>query len=344
MNRWKSRAAQIVLIVCLLGLTSCGLGAPTAIRPVDGLTNEQVATLGSLRQVDGYPLYVMYVHGAYERVVAPPREAPVARIPTPAWGCSLFAALGDPDGMFFGRNFDWQYSPALLLFTDPPDAYASVSMVDIAYLIDADQVGTLVDLPLKERMPLLDATHWPFDGMNEQGLAVGMAAVPESPRPVDPARTSIDSLSIIREMLDRAGNVDEALAILDQYNVEWEGGPPLHYLIADATGRAVLVEFYKGERVALPNATFWHLATNFLRSEANEAGRYRCPRYDRILTRMEETSGQLTLSQAMDLLADVAQEGTQWSVVYGISSGEVRVSMDRHYRNVHAFRLDGERK
>ena len=36
--------------------------------------------------------------------------------------------------MFYGRNFDWEFSPALLLFTDPPDGYASVSMVDLTFL------------------------------------------------------------------------------------------------------------------------------------------------------------------------------------------------------------------
>jgi hypothetical protein len=34
--------------------------------------------------------------------------------------------------MLFGRNFDYYYSPALLLFTRPPAGYASVSMVDLA--------------------------------------------------------------------------------------------------------------------------------------------------------------------------------------------------------------------
>ena len=54
----------------------------------------------------------------------------------PPGRCSLFAALGDPENRLFGRNFDWRYSPALLLFTDRPagGGYASVSMVDIAYL------------------------------------------------------------------------------------------------------------------------------------------------------------------------------------------------------------------
>ena len=68
----------------------------------------------------------------------------------------------------------------------------------------------------------------------------------------------------MREILDEAGNVDEAVAAPQPYNVAWEGGPPLHYLVADPL-RAV-VEFTAGEIVVLPNAGPWHAATNFTRS------------------------------------------------------------------------------
>jgi len=68
---------------------------------------------------------------------------------------------------------------------------------------------------------------------------------------------------VIRKMLDQAGDVDEAVAILQSYNIEWGSGPPLHYLIADRSGRAVLAEFYQGELYLLPNDQPWHLATNF---------------------------------------------------------------------------------
>ncbi len=108
--------------------------------------------------------------------------------------------------------------------------------------------------------------------MNEVGLVVGMAAVPPGNMRPDPGKETIGSLGIIREMLDHAANVDEAVAILQSYNVDMEGGPPLHYLMADRSGRAVLVEFYQGEVVLMPNEDPWHQATNFLRASAGELG------------------------------------------------------------------------
>jgi len=111
--------------------------APSATHITPTLDAE-TATLASLEQIDDYPLYTMRYVGDYPRTFPEVSELPGRW--GAAWACSLFAALGDPDNRLYGRNFDWQYSPALLLFTDPPDGYASVSMVDLAYLLDVDAI------------------------------------------------------------------------------------------------------------------------------------------------------------------------------------------------------------
>ncbi len=324
--------------------------APTGEARTDGLSDEEAATLGSLEQVDDYPLYTMHYHGSYEQRMTsidglwglasanPPQPDPTAS--PSAWACSLFAALGGAEDMLYGRNFDWEYSPAVLLFTDPPDGYASVSTVDIAYLgFGGASAGGLADLPLVERRALLDAPRMPFDGMNEHGLVVGMAAVPPGQMRPDPAKETTGSLRVIRNMLDHASNVDEAVAILKSYNIDFEGGPPLHYLIADPSGRSVLVEFYQGEMVIMPNETRWHLATNFLRASVGDSAAGQCWRYDTISQRLADAQGRMTTPGAIQLLSDVSQEGTQWSSVYGMSTGDVSVTMGRQYDTPHTFHL-----
>lgn len=310
-------------------------------RP-EGFSDEQIATLASLVQADDYPLYTMRYYGDYEDLQSFLEDVDIQCLshaqPTTPWACSLFAALGDSEHMLYGRNFDWEYSPAVLLFTDPPSGYASVSMVDIAYLgFAGSRAGELLDLPLAEREDLLYAPFLPFDGMNERGLAVGMAAVPDSATPYDANMETIDSLMVIRRMLDGAATVDEAVAIMRGYNIDWGGGPPIHYLIADCSGRAALVEFYQGETVVLPNEQPWHVGTNFLRSAAGESAEGYCWRYDEIGRQLSETGGRLSAQGATDLLNAVSQDGTQWSIVYGISSGEISVTMGRAYEHVHAF-------
>ena len=312
-----------------------GASPPSDLPP--GLTPDQVATLASLQQVEGYPLYVMHYFDEYEpRIYAQEPVGPRA----PAWACSLFAAMGDGENRLYGRNFDWQFSPALLLFTDPPDGYASVSMVDLAYFgFDDATVMSLPGLSLDDLVPLLDAPHWPFDGMNEQGLAVGMAAVPASGVQPDPDRPTIGSLGVIREILDHAADVDEALAQLQAYNIEMEGGPDLHYLVADRSGRALLVEFYRGQMVVTPNEQPWHLATNFITASVASPAEAGCWRYDQIQAALSQEGGRLNSAAAMELLSQVFQVNTQWSVVYGMSTGDIRVAMGRQYENPHTFRL-----
>lgn len=323
--------------------------APTEESLAGDLSEEEAATLSSLEQVDEYPLYTMRYYGAYDYRLSSIQSVkglasadlsnPNLTVSPPTWACSLFAALGDADNMLYGRNFDWSHSPAVLLFTDPPDGYASVSMVDITYLgFEGPKAGTLTDLPLIERRTLLDAPSLPFDGMNERGLAIGMAAVPPGNMLPDPNKGTTGSLEVIRKMLDYASNVDEAVAILQSYNITF-ASVPLHYLIADSSGRSVLVEFYQGEMVVIPNKTPWHLATNFLRASAGESAGWRCWRYDEISQRLAKVQGQLATQDALDLLKGVAQPNTQWSIVYGMDSGDISVVMGQKYDNLHTFHL-----
>jgi len=319
---------RVALLVTILA--ACGPSSPGSST---SLAPDEEATLASLHLVDDHPLYTLQYQGSYShRTTAERPSAP------PTWACSLFAALGDAGHLIYGRSFDWDHSPAVLVFTDPPDGYASVSMVDIVYLgFEGSRARSLADLPLADRVALLDAPLLPFDGMNEHGLVVGMAALSASEPPHDPSRPTIDSLRLIRELLDRARDVDEALVIIQSYNVDWDGGPPLHYLLADAAGRSVLVEFHRGAMVTMTSQSPWHLATNHLRTTAEGDGG--CYRYARIREALEAAEGRLSHDAAMSLLSDVSQISTQWSVVYGISSGSLEVVMGRRYDRLHSFQM-----
>jgi hypothetical protein len=325
----------LMLILAALAINGCSLfnASPTADAPASA----EDRTLASLKKVEDFPLYTMTYYGDYENL---PRSmaaelAEVAPSLEPAWGCTLFAALGDPSSRLYGRNFDWEYSPALLLLTHPADGYAAVSMVDLAYLVDERDAKRLADLSIEKRQALLQAPLLPFDGMNEAGVAIGMAAVPAGNVARDPARETIGSIKVIREVLDHASSVDEAAAIFQKYNLEWAGGPTMHYLIADRSGQAILVEYSGTKMTLIRNAGPWHLATNFLVDQAGDQPESMCPRYARVSQRLKAAEGRLAPDESMKLLSAVAQSGsganTQWSVVYDISTGEVRVVMGRQY-------------
>lgn len=328
------RKWMLILALVVVGVV---LGVAAFPLPVN-----EWRTLASLRQVDDHPLYVMRYYGDYgfEEVLhqatsGPHRVAAQAAGLGQAWGCTCFAALGKGMDALLGRNFDWYDHPALLLFTNPPEGYASVSMVDISYLgfgQDAPSWGS--------RRQLLLAPHLPFDGMNERGLGVGMMAVPRADSGYNPQRKTLDSLQVIRLLLDHAADVEEALALLQDYNVDFGGGPPVHYLLVDADKRSAVVEFVNGELRVLPNSASWQVATNFVLSEAEPKGsNSECWRYNLAYDTLARAEGALTGGEAMDLLERVSQPSTIWSLVYGLDSGEIDVVMGRHFDGVYRFRL-----
>jgi hypothetical protein len=212
-------------------------------------------------------------------------------------------------------------------------------MVDIYYLgFGGENAHGLADLPLNERVDLLYAPLLPFDGINEAGLVVGMAAVPDGGILMDPKKETIDSVMVIRKVLDQAATIEEALEIFESYNIDMQGNY-LHYMITEKSGRSVMVEFSQGEMVVIPNQGDWQIATNFLLSEAWTDYGVHCGRYGAIQDRLEETKGDLNANQAIRLLKEVSQPSTQWSAVYRVSEGEIWLVMGREYDQVHKIRL-----
>lgn len=302
---------------------------------------DRIKTLASLKKLDDFPLYTMRFHGNYEipEYAAGGRPSQKTKNGNPqdlssSWACTCFSARDELGHRLLGRNFDWQNHPALLLFTDPPGRYASVSMVDISYLGYSKSEN-----PEKNPGGLFDAPLIPFDGMNEEGLAVGMMALPAASPTDDPQKQTVGSLMIIRLMLDYAKDVEEALAVIGNFNIDFVGGPPLHYLVTDRSGRSVVVEFIDRKVSVLPNARNWQVATNFvLTGLSAEKARASCWRYNRVWGRLDQAA-PFSAANALSLLKDVSQPNTIWSAVYNMSSLDVRIVMGKKYDRVHAFNL-----
>jgi hypothetical protein len=336
-----------IFTLVLLLLTSCSSTVPEATithtlpapptSDLQGLSPDAFATLSSVQQLDDYPFYVMHYAGSYEY----PEIGSTLPVKT-NFACSLFTSLGEAGDKFYGRNFDWSISPALLLFADPPDGYASVSMVDLEFLgIQPEDSKNLADLPLLERTALLSAPSMPFDGMNEYGLTIGMAALPEDYQdhaPNDPSKPTIGSIGIIRLALDHARDVDEAVELFEKYNIDFRGGPLIHYLLADPGGNSMLIEYYQGEMITLPNEAPWHLATNHFR--CNAVGDGGCMRYHTLSEQLSAANGQLDAESAMQLLSQVKQGITQWSAIYNMTDGTVDVALGGNYERIYSFDLD----
>ena len=308
-----------------------------------------MATLESLRRIDDHPVYAMAYSGDYgfseylrTGVLRYPPLSGQTSTERLRWGCSCFAALAGEGGKWLGRNFDWTNRASLVLFTDSPDGYASVSVVDPA-MLGYSAVPDLDDWEDRER--LLAAPYFSLDGMNEKGMAIGMMAVPQAQAPRDAGKVTIGELQVIRLVLDYAENVDDAVRRIERVNVRMEQ-PPIHYLIADRNGRSAAVEFVDGSMRVIPNATSWQVATNFILwgSEAlTDPDLAACGRYRLLSRELQLVSGQITAGDAQRLLEKVSQVftggGTMWSAIYDLRQGELRFAPGRKFDAWKTFRV-----
>ncbi len=302
-----------------------------------------IKTLASLEKVDDQPTYVMHYEGGYfldlfvHWGVQWPVYRQIERLVNPD-ACTSFVAYGKDADPVFGRNFDWAHPSTLVLFTDPPGGHASVAMVDLYYL----GLNQLQQIPWFRRPTLLAAPYAVMDGMNECGLAVSQNAVPRRPQPYRPDRPALISNQVMRVILDRAANVDEALDLLDDFNIVFPViGCHLH--LADASGRSAVVEFTGGRMVVVRSTKPWQVSTNFLISEVHPDGaRSPCRRYSLAYRRLEAVDGAIPQEQAMELLAVTSQPITIWSVVYNLRSGRVLVASGRDYGDLREFQLPME--
>lgn len=95
-----------------------------------------------------------------------------------------------------------------------------------------------------------------FDGMNEAGLSIGAQTLRESEyEGVSFLEGDVLAQRLVPEVLQRCKDIDEVLGFLSTRRVVGPGGAVgLHWAIADASGRSIVVEYLHGKRVVWENA------------------------------------------------------------------------------------------
>ena len=118
-------------------------------------------------------------------------------------------------------------------------------------------------------------------------------------------------------------------------------GPPIHYLIADRTGNAVVVELINNGIQIVRDENPWRVSTNFIISEEKPQGAdAQCDRYRLLYSSLEQAQGTIASSDAWELLKNVSQESTIWSAVYNTITGDIQIVMGQAWDNKHDFSLD----
>lgn len=348
-RKWGSVGVLLLMtIVTLLVVFSVAAGV---------LFGDELVTMAGIERIGDEDLFVMEYKGDYgldkfletgassdgelvQFIVSHVLHGVPLKFDLPDLGCSTFAARLMDGTPVFGRNFDMYDSPAMLLTTRPENGYDSISMVNLAYIgYSAEYLPT----EMKSSIMTLAAPYVPLDGVNEKGLAVGVLLIDTESTNQQTEKVDITTTSAIRMLLDRAANVDEAVALLEQYDMHASAGSCYHFHIADAEGGSVIVEYVDHVMHVIRDQA----ATNFLLTPGEYDFGVGQDRYEILRSALEENGGVFeNKEEAMALLAAVKQvprEGkrstTQWSCVYDQSSASVEITMDMDYGKAYTFSL-----
>lgn len=261
------------------------------------------------------------------------------------FGCSTIAVQNPEGDALFGRNFDWENCEAMVVESHPENGYASLSTVNMDFItrnVGGGMVGMALNL---DEVKTLAALYAPLDGMNEAGLAVSVNMIQDSAAiEQNTDKPDITTTTAIRLLLDQAGNVDEALKLLGQYDLHGSMSMMIHFAIADSTGRSVAVEYVDNEMIV----TETPVLTNFYLAEGEKQGigtEQSHERYDILMNRLKETP-QMGMDAVRDALDSVSKdnfgefESTEWSIVMNLSAGEVRYYHRENYNRNYTFRLE----
>lgn len=262
-----------------------------------------------------------------------------------SFGCSTISVKSEDGGFLFGRNFDWNSCDAMVVASYPENGYASISTVNMDFVSQGSGGRIMGMEPGMEQVKVLAALYAPLDGMNEKGLAVSVNMIQDGDDiSQDSDKADITTTTAVRLLLDKAANVDEALALLTQYDMHASMGMMVHFALADNTGRSVAVEYIGNEMIV----TDTPVVTNFYLAEGEKHGigtKQSHERYEILMSFLDE-SGEMDTAGVRDALDCVSKdnfgefESTQWSIVFNQTGGQAVYYHRENYGKGYVFTIE----
>lgn len=333
------------------------------------ICRHEIKSVASLKTLDEYGMFEMTYYDDYnlnsllEQGIKNPEELTDFIINTHSnWfpikksmkinfdegGCTAFFVQNSDGNFLFGRNFDFPYSPSLLLHTNPSDGYASVSTVNLHCLgynqSNLPKVANDQEFKFVESGYLLATPYLPYDGMNEMGVAIALLTLPEGQAPFSDDKVTINTTLAIRLVLDRAASVEEAVALLTKYNIYFANNIPCQFFIGDSSGTSIIMEFIDGEIQLIYPDSNYQIASNFIAYKNDNTG-YGQDRYKAVKSAIESRNHKLSNDVALELLAHVGMRSNgidmlQWSVLYNTNNLTGEIFAHRKFDNRSFFALN----
>lgn len=276
-------------------------------------------------------------HGLYSANESEPDAA--------EFGCSTLTVRSPEGGVLFGRNYDWEDCDVMLVRTKPENGYASVSTCCLDFIGFGE--GWKPE-GMANQMMALAAVYVPLDGMNEKGLCIAdLMAGDKTATHQQSEKADLTTVSAIRLLLDHAANVEEALALLRDYDMNSSIGSAHHFAISDASGRAVVVEYVENEMLVTetPIVTNHYLTESALQGTGSEQSHLR---FDTLTTLLHESGESMDTDALQKSMASVAQsnypesrgnESTQWTLLCDTDALTLTLYLREQYATPYTYAL-----
>lgn len=272
-------------------------------------------------------------------------------IKAPDFGCTAFT-LTDLDGdVHMGRNYDFRNdTSAMLVYCTPKDGYQSLAFAALDNVSANDPEESI-----KKKLASLTAPFICLDGMNEKGLSIAVLTLDSQPVHQDTGKPVIATTLAIRLVLDKAATTQEAVDLLNQYDMFASSGRDYHFYITDATGDGRVVEYDCESETRELVATPINAITNFyglykeqvLPNQKNGIYGHGRERYDAVLNILEQQKGNYSDDTVWAALKAASQEpnpesitsNTQWSIAYNNTDLTADIVLRRHWTDVTRYEL-----
>ena len=142
-------------------------------------------------------------------------------------------------------------------------------------------------------MLAIAALYVPMDGVNEAGLCVADLEVNEGGmKEIDTKKPDLTVTTAIRLLLNHAATVEEAIDLLEQYDIHASGGISHHLAVSDESGASASLEFVDGEMAVVDT----NCITNFNLTNGDKAagGESSQKRYELLCSVYKENNGTLS--------------------------------------------------
>lgn len=268
----------------------------------------------------------------------------------PALACTTFCVHG-PDGLVFGRNYDYFFGDAQVLVN--PRGVEKVSLLDRQPARWTAKHGSVTFNQYGRDNPM--------GGVNARGFVVELMELQEAKYPAIDSRPALGGLEWIQYLLDNFASVEEALQGAKRVRIGTN--TPLHFLLADRSGDTAVVEFLGGRMMirrgeTLPDRVLANTPyddsleyTAKAKAAAGELPRgiegslERFARAARSVKAYEAAPLGNAVDRSFEILDEVAQKGhTQWQVVYDLARSTIhyRTTANRERRSIALAGLEFE--